>query len=68
MSGNDAVALVRAAHESFNARDFGRVDELAAGDLEYTNVATGQTFRGPEGVGRRVLGRGDRDRQPARRG
>lgn len=50
MSRQDVVALVRASHEAFNGRDFDRVDELAAGDLEYTNVATGQTFHGPEGM------------------
>lgn len=50
MSEQDAAALVRASHEAFNARDFERVDDLAAGDLEYTNVATGQTFHGPEGM------------------
>lgn len=52
MSGQDAAALVRASHEAFNARDFDRVDEIVAGDLEHTNVATGETFRGPEGMKR----------------
>lgn len=52
MSGQDAAALVRAAHEAFNARDFDRVEEIVAADFEHTNVATGETFHGPEGMKR----------------
>lgn len=52
MSRQDAVALVRASHEAFNARDFDRVEELVDADFEHTNVATGETFHGPEGMKR----------------
>lgn len=50
MTQQDAAALARAAHEAFNERDFDRADGLAAEDLEWTNVATGETFHGPEGM------------------
>lgn len=52
MIGQEAAALVRASHEAFNARDFDRVDEIVAEDFEHTNVATGETFHGPEGMKR----------------
>lgn len=50
MSVQDNEALARAAHEAYNARDYDGAGELAAEDLEWVNVATGQTFRGPEGL------------------
>ena len=49
MPAQDNAALVRAAYEAFNDRDLDRAAALAAEELEWLNVATGETFRGPEG-------------------
>lgn len=50
MSVQDNEALARASHESFNERDYDRADELAAEDLEWLNVATGETLHGREAL------------------
>ena len=49
MSARDNEALARGAHEAFNERDFDRAAGYVAEDLEWVNVATGETFRGPQG-------------------
>jgi steroid delta-isomerase-like uncharacterized protein len=49
MSAQDNAMLARAAYGAFNERDFDRAAALVAEDLELINVATGETFRGPEG-------------------
>lgn len=50
MSAEENAALARAINDAFNARDFDRAAELTAPDAEWVNVATGQTFHGPEGA------------------
>lgn len=50
MSAEENVQLARAVHETFNARDYDRIGDLVAQDVEWTNVATGETFSGPDGV------------------
>ncbi|HET8629520.1 MAG TPA: ester cyclase [Thermomicrobiales bacterium] len=50
MSAEENAALARAINDAYNARDFDRAAELTAPDAEWVNVATGQTFRGPEGA------------------
>ncbi|QIN79311.1 DUF4440 domain-containing protein [Rubrobacter marinus] len=52
MSARDNEAIVREAHEAFNARDLDRAVAYAAEDLEWTVVASGETFHGPEGYRR----------------
>ena len=49
MSARDNEAIVRDTHEAFNARDLDRAASHVAEDAEYLFVATGETFRGPEG-------------------
>lgn len=50
MAGHDNAATARAFNEAFNARDWETAVALTTPDAEITNVATGQTFRGPDGV------------------
>ena len=50
MSAEDNVRLAREIQQVFNDRDFDRVDDLVTPDVEWENVATGETFSGPEGV------------------
>lgn len=52
MSARDNEAIVRETHEAFNARDLDRAAAYAAEDAEWVTVATGETFRGPEGYKR----------------
>jgi len=49
MPAQDNAALVRTAYEAFNDRDLDRAAALTAEELEWLNVATGETFHGPEG-------------------
>jgi SnoaL-like domain len=46
----DSTALARALQETFNGRDYDRLDDLVAQNVQWVNVATGETFSGPEGV------------------
>jgi steroid delta-isomerase-like uncharacterized protein len=46
----DVAAMVRAAHEAFNLRDFARSRELTASDCIMTIIATGQELHGPDGM------------------
>lgn len=50
MAARDSATLARTLHDLFNRRDFARIDEFVAADVEWLNVATGETLRGPEGV------------------
>lgn len=50
MSAEDNARLARELHQAFNDRNFARVDDLAEQDVEWENVATGETFSGPEGI------------------
>jgi steroid delta-isomerase-like uncharacterized protein len=55
MGGNpvgaqDNAALAQALNDAFNTRSFDAAVALCTPDAEVTNVATGQTFRGPDGV------------------
>jgi len=56
MSARNNEAIVREAHEAFNARDLDRAAAYAAEDAEWVTVATGETFRGPEGYKRYMQG------------
>ncbi len=47
---------MRETHEAFNARDLDRAAGYAAEDAEWVTVATGETFRGPEGYKRYMQG------------
>lgn len=48
MPGSNAEIL-RAMAEAFNARDWGRARELVSDELEFVDVAMGQTIHGPDG-------------------
>ena len=50
MSAEDNARLAREIHQAFNDRDYDRIDDLVTPDVEWENVATGETFSGPEGV------------------
>ena len=50
MSAEDNAQLAREMHRAFNDRDYDRVDDLVTRDVEWKNVATGETFSGPEGA------------------
>lgn len=49
MSTQDNAALARAVYEAFNDHDLERAGALAAEDMEFVDVPTGRTLRGPEG-------------------
>jgi steroid delta-isomerase-like uncharacterized protein len=46
----EIVAIARTLLDVYNARDFDRLDSAIAPDGEYRNVASGEVFRGAEGV------------------
>ncbi len=50
MSAEENATLAREIHQAFNDRNYDRVDELVAQDVQWENVATGETFSGPEGI------------------
>lgn len=50
MAGQDNVATVRALNEAFNNRDWEAAIALTTPDVESVNMATGQTFQGPDGL------------------
>ncbi len=50
MSVQENARLPQEIHQAFNDRNFDRVDDLVTQDVEWENVATGETFSGPEGV------------------
>ena len=52
VSAADNAALARKAYDLWNRRDFDGGAALCAPDVEVVNIATGQTFPGPEGVRR----------------
>lgn len=49
MSARDNEALVREGHAAYSDHDLDRAVANYAEDAERLNVATGETFRGPEG-------------------
>ena len=50
MSAQENAAATRAFNEAYNNRDWDAAVALTAADVEFVNVATGETFRGPDGV------------------
>jgi steroid delta-isomerase-like uncharacterized protein len=48
--GQENAAIGRTILDAYNARDFDRFDGVIASDAEYRNVATGDVFRGAEGM------------------
>lgn len=50
MAGQDNVATVRALNEAFNNRDWEAAIALTTPDVQSVNVATGQSFQGPDGL------------------
>ena len=42
--------LVRKTYDAFNSRDFESAIECVAEDLDWTEVASGRRYRGPEGM------------------
>ena len=50
MAGQDNEATLRRLNEAFNNRDWAAAIALTTPDVELINVATGQTFQGPDGV------------------
>lgn len=49
MSAQDHAAVAHALYEIYNTRDFERGAALIDEQATWTNMATGQTFQGPEG-------------------
>lgn len=56
MPEQDPAALVRAAYEAFNAREFDLAAALHSADLELADVATGERLHGRAGYLQRVQG------------
>ncbi len=56
MSAQENARVVRAHYALFNKRDFDQAAILNAPDATWVNVATGETFRGPEGYRQFVQG------------
>lgn len=51
MSSEDNTRIAQNIHALFNDRAFDQIlSEMSAEDVEWTNVPTGQTFRGREGM------------------
>lgn len=50
MSAQDNAAIARQAYELWNNRDFDGAVALGSDAVEVVNIATGQTFRGTEGL------------------
>ena len=50
MGQEHITSLFRTPYEAFNARDLDRATSLVADDAVWTNVPTGETFRGREGL------------------
>jgi len=48
MAGEEAV--VRTVYDAFNDRDFDRALSVVSDDAEWTNVPTGETLRGRDGL------------------
>jgi steroid delta-isomerase-like uncharacterized protein len=49
MTAQDNARIARTAYEAYNQKDFDRAAALAAENAQWTNMATGETFYGPEG-------------------
>jgi steroid delta-isomerase-like uncharacterized protein len=56
MTAQDNAATVRALNEAYNKRDWDGVIALTTPEVSFVNVATSQTFQGPEGVRRFLQG------------
>lgn len=56
MSVQENMRVVRAHYALFNKRDFDQAAILNTPDATWVNVATGETFRGPEGYRQFVQG------------
>jgi steroid delta-isomerase-like uncharacterized protein len=56
MTAQDNAATVRALNEAYNKRDWDGAIALTTPEATFVNVATGQTFHGPEGVRRFLQG------------
>ena len=56
MTAQDNAATVRALNEAYNKRDWDGAIALTTPEVTFVNVATGQTFHGPEGVRRFLQG------------
>lgn len=52
MSAQENAATARAFSEAYNARDWDAAIALTTPDANLVNVATGETFHGPDGVRR----------------
>lgn len=50
MGAQDNAAALQAFNDAFNARDVDKAIALCTPDVELLNIATGATFRGPDGV------------------
>lgn len=50
--GQEIAAVGRTILDAYNARSFDRLDGVVAPDAEYRNVATGEAFRGADGMKR----------------
>jgi steroid delta-isomerase-like uncharacterized protein len=50
--GQDVTAIGRTLLDAYNARDFDRLDAVLAPDGEFQNVASGETYRGADGMKR----------------
>jgi len=50
MSATNNAAAAMSINEAYNTRDWEAAVNLCSPDAEFMNVATGETFRGPEGV------------------
>jgi steroid delta-isomerase-like uncharacterized protein len=56
MATQDNAALARTFYDSYNNHDFDQAITLCDEDLQWVNLSTGETFRGPEGCRRFLEG------------
>lgn len=50
MSAQENARIARIPYEVFNTRHFNEAAAVVTDDFELRNMATGETFRGPEGI------------------
>jgi steroid delta-isomerase-like uncharacterized protein len=48
--GEDSAAVIRKLYEAINDRDIDAIEAMVTDDFELTDMASGETFNGPEGA------------------
>ena len=56
MAAQETASLVRQVYDAYNDRQFDHAASLVTDDFNWTMVATGQTFNGPDGMRQYLTG------------